>query len=141
MKGKKRVFFCVPNDSSYRMAAFVMFMYIIIDRMTSGIISDGGITCSKYWRFWSVRSRHCRISPSWPNDADTVGSPRAEVNDFTVSEATFVIVVSNTICGGWLFFTASVYTEQTMENEKKWNKWQENWGILGINWNKFFVRS
>lgn len=97
-------------------------MYTIIDRMTSGMISDGGITCNKYWRFWSFISRHCRISPSWPKDALTVGNPKADVNDFTVSEATFVIVVSNTMCGGWLFFTASVYTEQTAHFSSKTKK-------------------
>lgn len=68
--------------------------------MTSGMISDGGITCNKYCRFWSVKSRHCRMSPACPNEALIVGSPRADVNDFTVSEATFVTVVSKTMCGG-----------------------------------------
>lgn len=36
-----------PNDSSYNIAALVMFIYSTIDRITSGIISAGGIICSK----------------------------------------------------------------------------------------------
>lgn len=43
------------------------------------------------------------ISPSCPYDALTVGSAKAAVNDFTASDATPLIVVSMTKCGGLLF--------------------------------------
>lgn len=99
--------------SSYIIAAFVIFMYSIIERITSGMRSAGGMIWMRYFFFFSLISRHCRKSPSWPNEALTVGKPRAEVSDFTVSDATPDMVVSKIICGGWLLRIKSVYREQT----------------------------
>lgn len=120
-----------------------MFMYSTIDRMTSGMISAGGITsirkkkkhktniiskrrhkicqvtCNKYFRFRSVISRHCRRSPSWPNDALIVGRAKADVRDLTVSDATPVKVVSKTMCGGEFDVIDSVYFEQTNFESKR----------------------
>jgi len=42
------------------------------------------------------------ISPFCPYDALTVGNAKAAVNDFTASDATPLIVVSITRCGGLL---------------------------------------
>jgi len=42
------------------------------------------------------------ISPFCPYDALTVGNAKAAVNDFTASDATPLIVVSMTRCGGLL---------------------------------------
>lgn len=68
--------------------------------------------------------------PSWPSDALIVGSPNADENDFTVSDMTPDIVVSNTTCGVWSIFTASMYREQTYEWRKKisWFKIQMQMG-------------
>lgn len=45
---------CIPKDSSYKMAALVMFMYSTIDRMTSGMISAGGITSIEKKTFYKT---------------------------------------------------------------------------------------
>lgn len=57
------------------------------------------------------------MSPSCPNDVLTVGKANAAVNDFTVSDAIDVIVVSKTTCGGWLFLTESMYREHTAQTK------------------------
>lgn len=76
--------------------------------MNSGITSAGGMICMRYSCSSSLMFRHWRKSPLCPKDALMVGSARAAVNDFTVSEAIPVIVVSKTRCGG--FFASSMAT-------------------------------
>lgn len=112
-----------------------MFIYSTIDRITSGIISAGGITygvktqvlidCPFYNKNWkhacrrklsifaSLRPRHWRKSPSCPNDVLTVGILKTEVIDLTVSDDNPDIVVSNTRWGGLSAFRASLYFGQT----------------------------
>lgn len=103
----KKLDCCSPKVLSKRIAALDMFMYTIIDRITSGMISDGGITCNRYWRFSLLISRHCWISPSWPNDALIVGKAKTDVKDLVISDITGLIVVSSTKCGDSLLSTES----------------------------------
>lgn len=101
------------------MAAFVMFMYCTIERITSGIMSAGGITCSRNELFGVfLISRHWRRSPSWPYDALTVGSARAAVNDLTVSEARPETVVSKTRCGACSSLIDCWYRAHTGHNKE-----------------------
>lgn len=77
------------------------------------------LTCNKYPFFFGVISRHCRRSPSCPNDPLTVGMPSAELIDFTVSEARPDRVVSRMTCGGLLLINRRWYREQTEGKNNK----------------------
>lgn len=118
-------------------------------RTASGMISAGGITCSKYFCLESSRSRHCRRSPSCPYEALIVGRPRAWVKLFTVSEATPDLVVSSIKCGVCFFSILSAYLLQTAKSnpDDVYYRWpgdqyqltcfQQNLGIRFIGLNRF----
>jgi hypothetical protein len=51
----------LPKESSYNIPAFVIFCLTTIVRMTSGIMSAGGLICIRYFCFSPSKFRHCLI--------------------------------------------------------------------------------